>query len=146
MILTTDASGSWISTRRLFALFATCGGCSNVVGAPVPDQPNMPPTARVDDARARVGELVELSAEGSADPDGDALSFAWTLRRAPDDSVAALDVDGIVARFVPDRVGLYALDLIVSDGELSSAPATAIVQVEGYAAPRWRMRGSTRRS
>lgn len=107
-----------------------------MVGVPVPDLPNMAPTAQVYDASARVGELVELSGVDSADPDGDALSFAWTLRRAPDESLAVLDLDGdVVARFVPDRVGLYAVDLVVSDGVFSSATATAIVQVDGYAAP-----------
>jgi hypothetical protein len=41
---------------------------------------NHPPEARLgmpDHIRARPGERVALSAEGSSDPDGDALSYAW---------------------------------------------------------------------
>jgi hypothetical protein len=41
---------------------------------------NHPPVAKLAQAnalRAKPGERVELSAEGSSDPDGDALSYAW---------------------------------------------------------------------
>lgn len=45
-----------------------------------PADANHPPSVRLGHAaelRARPGERVELSAEGSSDPDGDALSYEW---------------------------------------------------------------------
>jgi hypothetical protein len=45
-----------------------------------PAEANHPPVPRLDhpaELRARAGERVELSAAGSSDPDGDALSYEW---------------------------------------------------------------------
>jgi hypothetical protein len=96
--------GSW---RLLW--FATCYACAPVDLSSEVDPINAVPTAVVNDAAARVGELVELSAAGSSDPDGAILSFEWSLRRAPESSSARLrDADQAITRFVPDRSGLYA--------------------------------------
>lgn len=77
-----------------------------------------------------MGDVVTLSSEGSSDPDGDPLQYRWSIRSRPPLSRAELDSSGESAvRFAADRAGIVAIDLVVSDGELDSAPATAIIGV-----------------
>lgn len=73
------------------------------------------------DQTARVGDSVTLSAALSSDPDGDTLSYRWTLVTRPAGSIAALSSSGAVApSLVIDRPGSYVAELVVSDGKLSS--------------------------
>jgi hypothetical protein len=77
-----------------------------------------------------VGEVVALSGEGSSDPDGDPLQYTWRIRSRPPLSRAELDgSSGSTVRFAADRAGIFVVDLVVSDGELESAPATAVIGV-----------------
>jgi hypothetical protein len=129
--------------RVWLSIAAVGGACSEPLsvsdagadaGAPV--LRNEAPIAAVEDTTARVGELAELSGRASADPEGQPLSFRWSLRSRPSGSAALLDAnDGTTVVLVPDREGVFAVDLVVDDGELSSAATTAIVVVEGFAAP-----------
>ena len=65
----------------------------------------------------------------SADPDGDEVTFEWTLKAAPGSSAAALSArdvwnltDAATARglpqqrFYPDLIGTYELAVSVADG------------------------------
>ncbi len=72
-----------------------------------------------------VGEVATLSGAGSFDPDGNALSYLWTITSHPDGSVAVIaDPTAVTTSFVPDRRGTYEFALTVSDFELISEPAT----------------------
>lgn len=76
-----------------------------------------------------VGETVSLDGTGSADPDGDLLSFQWTIQSYPNGSTAAiLNADKPNPLFTPDQPGDYVFQLVVTDSlGLSSAPATVTI-------------------
>jgi hypothetical protein len=77
---------------------------------------------------AHVGQFVVLDGSGSMDPDGDALTFSWSFSVRPAGSTATLDAATTTSpSFIPDRPGDYVVQLIVSDGVLPSAPATATI-------------------
>ncbi len=89
--------------------------------------PNAPPVANAGgDRAATLGELVTLDGSGSTDPDGDELTFAWTLISQPAMSSGALsDPSAVRPSITLDRAGTYVLSLVVNDGALDSAPDLA---------------------
>ena len=78
-----------------------------------------------------VGECAYLRGEGSTDPDGDPLTYAWELVGAPDGSHPFFQVMEPPSRvaFSPDDVGPYQIRLTVSDGQASDS---ATLTVDGY--------------
>src|SRR4030095_784098 len=73
---------------------------------------------------------------GSSDPDGDALTFAWTLTSAPTGSGATLmNINGASATLTPDLPGTYVVSLVVSDSLASSVADTVVVTATGVQAP-----------
>ncbi len=70
------------------------------------------------------GASVSLDANGSSDPDGDPLSYAWDL----DNDGAFDDAVGAIASFSRNDNGSFNVAVEVSDGLLSSI-ATAVVTV-----------------
>lgn len=72
-----------------------------------------------------MGAPATVNGSGSTDPDGDPLTYAWTLTARPDGSTATLPGGTSATRaFTPDLPGPYVLTLVVSDGLVQSAPAT----------------------
>ncbi|MBI4585314.1 MAG: hypothetical protein HY717_14970 [Planctomycetes bacterium] len=86
-----------------------------------------PPIARAGpDQSVREGDAVQLSGKASSDPDGDPLSFQWTLIARPDESNAALsDPSSAEPVFAADLPGDYEARLIVSDGNLIATTQSA---------------------
>jgi RHS repeat-associated protein len=75
-----------------------------------------------------VGSLVQLDGTGSTDQDGDPLSYSWSLISVPVGSTAALSgANTPKPTFLVDKPGTYIAQLIVSDGQLNSAPATVAI-------------------
>jgi hypothetical protein len=89
-----------------------------------------------DDQTGQVGQTINLDGRGSSDPDGDALSFQWSFTSRPSGSTASI-TDGLLpqARFVPDKFGLYVVQLVVNDGKVASDPDTANVTIEAPELP-----------
>ena len=88
---------------------------------------NAPPTAFVaDEVTGSVGAEIELDGTGSSDPDGDTLTYEWSVVASPE-SVTLLDADTHTARFTPGVQGLYEFQLTVSDGSYSASAQTTVI-------------------
>jgi len=81
---------------------------------------------------ARQGEIVELDASRSSDPDGDELTFLWEKISGPDSPlpVPAGGAAGARFRFLPLAAGEYVFALTVADPfGLRSAPQGLVIRV-----------------
>ncbi|MEZ5291743.1 MAG: Calx-beta domain-containing protein [Vicinamibacterales bacterium] len=77
------------------------------------------------DQRLVLGAVAQLDGSGSTDPDGDPLTFLWQIVQRPAGSLAVLDDPRAVRpTFVADAAGTYVASLVVSDGQVASAPDT----------------------
>lgn len=106
----------------LAAALAACGDVSTA---------NTPPMASAGfDVRAKMDDRVFLDGSASSDPEGDGLTFHWTLESRPDGSAAALENDETPAPDVLlDKAGLYIFGLVVSDGSYTSLKDLVAVTV-----------------
>jgi len=85
------------------------------------------------DQTAFVKNTVTLDGTASSDVDGDPLTYQWTLT-VPTGSTAQLsDPAAVMPTFVVDKDGIFTATLVVSDGQLHSAPSTVHVSVENSA-------------
>ncbi len=90
---------------------------------------NNPPVADAgNDQNVMVGDLVALDGRNSYDPDGDLITYAWTILSAPSGSSAVLNNSAsVMPTIVPDLVGDYILSLTVNDGKINSSPDDVVV-------------------
>ena len=132
-----EVEGSW-NGASLIAAKATIereddGSVTPPAVTPPAGSTNRAPVVVAGTARSvTIGATVTLDGRGSSDPDGDAITFAWTLQ-TPAGSAAALTGAGTSQpAFVADVAGSYTASLTVSDGTLAS---TASVVVTASTAP-----------
>lgn len=87
---------------------------------------NTAPTAVITPVTNAIKDvLINLSGSSSTDPEGDTLTYLWSVTTRPTGSVAALSsTTSATPTFTPDVAGNYNIRLIVNDGALSSPPAT----------------------
>ncbi len=76
-----------------------------------------------------IGDEVLLDGRGSSTENGEELFFSWSLLSPPSESVTLLDGNSATPRFTPDRAGIYLVQLIVKNDQLSSEPDTVEIQV-----------------
>jgi len=90
---------------------------------------NLPPVARPGaDQTVAFGSRVRLDGSASSDPNGDPLSFQWSLSSRPAGSTAFLpNRTAPNIELTADVIGLYVLSLVVSDGLGASAGATVTI-------------------
>ncbi|WOI52972.1 PKD domain-containing protein [Parvularcula sp. LCG005] len=110
-------TNQYLTLGALAALLTACGGGGGTGGAT--SQPNRPPTA--DAGPGRTASLrtsgVALTAAGSFDPDGDSLSYRWTISTQPSGAAATIrDGNTRSALLLTSTPGTYVIDLAVSDG------------------------------
>lgn len=96
---------------------------------------NLAPTADAgeDMPAALLGAPVSLNGTLSSDPNGDPLTYRWSLNARPADSQAQLsDPTSATPTITLDVVGDYVIQLVVNDGTLDSDPVSIIITaVEG---------------
>lgn len=84
---------------------------------------NVRPVAHAgSDRNVQTGAVVNLDGASSTDANpNDILTFQWTITAAPAGSSAQLS-EGTTSHptFTPDQAGVYIIELIVNDGQLSS--------------------------
>ena len=98
---------------------------------------NSPPIARAGADRDMTrNNLAQISDSSSSDPDGDALSFTWTISGPPGSTAALSSTTTRETSFTPDLLGDYLLTLVVSDGELSSSDSVVITAINVPPVPR----------
>ncbi|WP_187027621.1 lamin tail domain-containing protein [Persicimonas caeni] len=95
--------------------------------------PNHAPVADAGaDITADVGTQLTLDGSNSSDPDGDALTYRWTMIAEPTGNTSALlGSDSATPRFTPSVEGDYAFELTVDDGELTSSDSVVVRVGEG---------------
>lgn len=118
----TSGSGS--------TLGAAPSGDSTGGPTPLPTPTNSAPVANAGlDKTAPRGTAVYLEGTASSDPDGDLLSFQWSILTLPTGSTATLaKANQPSPYFTPDQEGNYVIQLIVVDAKgLASSPDTVTV-------------------
>jgi len=101
------------------------------------DEVNLAPVANAGEDKT-VGQYDYVCLDGSAssDPNGDDITYAWTITSMPNGSGSMLDNSVAVDPcFTPDEVGDYMVQLIVNDGEYDSDSNTVTISVEGNSKP-----------
>lgn len=114
-----------------FALLSACGGGESE--NPVSGNNNSAPLADAGiDQNLVAGTQVTLNGSSSRDPDGDELTYDWTLNSKPAGSAAVLNaIDIEQPTFVADVKGTYAVSLVVNDGNAYSTPDSVVVTASG---------------
>lgn len=113
----------WTLLLGLFAGLTACGGNKTQTPTPPPVVVTPPPANQAPVADAGpdatydiASSTYTLDASGSSDPDGDRLTFGWTLESQPAGANAGLvDPDQAVAGFRAMTPGEYIFKIAVSD-------------------------------
>lgn len=85
----------------------------------------------------QVGKKIVLDGSLSKDSDNDAINYTWTVESKPSDSVAQLSMSTSEnPSIIFDKVGVYNVGLVVSDGQLNSEKTIVTIKVvRGNSAP-----------
>lgn len=93
---------------------------------------NLPPVANAGAEQVvAVGAPVTLSGSASTDPNGDTLTYQWSLTTRPNLSTAALTNPNTVGpTFTPDLAGFYVATLTVNDGKGGTHTSRVLIKAE----------------
>ncbi len=98
--------------------------------------PNNAPTADAGpDQSVTVGDNVQLDGSGSSDPEGDSLSFSWSLVSPIGSSASLTGASTDSPTFVADVTGTFFLILTVDDGSLTASDSVSVIASGGNQAP-----------
>ncbi len=90
---------------------------------------NRPPVAVVtaDAVSVPIGTTVQLDGSASSDPDGDTLTYEWSIQVPAGSSAALSSTNTVDSSFVADQPGSYTITLIVRDEALESGSSSITV-------------------
>jgi len=114
----------WIVILLVVLILLGCnGGESNNSNG------NNPPRANAGtDQSVSAGVQVALNGSTSSDPDGNPLTYSWSLTAKPAESFATIaSATSVTAYLTPDLPGSYAVQLIVNDGTVDSVADNMVV-------------------
>tara|TARA_B110000037_G_C17070546_1_gene485678 strand:- start:163 stop:1632 length:1470 start_codon:yes stop_codon:yes gene_type:complete len=77
------------------------------------------------------GDTVTLDATNSSDPDGDPITYGWTIIAPFGSSATLSSPSSAVTTFVADVQGAYVAALLVSDGAVTSSDFTTVGAISG---------------
>ncbi len=93
------------------------------------ERENLPPVAKVAaEAWGQVGRVLEVDGAASFDPEGEELTYQWRAV-TPGLSIPPDALRKPVLVVEPDAEGVFEIELIVSDGEKTSAPVRCMLGV-----------------
>lgn len=123
---TADRAGSYV-----VQLVVNDGAASSAAASVSVSTINTAPVANAGaNVNANVGQTVALSGAASTDPDGDALTYAWSFTSRPAGSTASLSGSASVTpSFTADSPGTYVVQLVTNDGTMDSMAASVSVSV-----------------
>ena len=102
----------------------------------LPPEPQTPIANAGKDRNVIAGGSAMLDGGASYDPDGDPITFSWTVMSRPAGSAASLsDPTSATPEFTLDQAGDYALSLTVNNGIADSPPDTAIITATPHLSP-----------
>lgn len=85
---------------------------------------------------ALIGSIIQLDGRKSYDPEKQRLTWRWRFKQVPLGSEVGtagfrdIRPHGSAVSFIPDKVGIYLVELVVNDGELDSDPITATISIQ----------------
>ncbi|WP_324717234.1 M6 family metalloprotease domain-containing protein [Carboxydochorda subterranea] len=95
-----------------------------------------PSTPKIPARYGAVNVPVQLDGSKASDPDGDPITYRWSLVSLPAGSTTQLrNATSPVVQFTPDKRGDYVVRLTVSDWTGASSTEVTVKVVEAYAAP-----------
>ncbi|HEX7120193.1 MAG TPA: PKD domain-containing protein [Longimicrobiales bacterium] len=119
--------------RAILALLFLAAACGDDGSGPTepPIENDAPIADAGGDQEVVVGATVTLDGSGSSDPDGDAITYAWSLVSTPSGSAATLSgATASAPSFVADVAGTYTVELSVSDGAASDADTVSVTAAD----------------
>ena len=130
-----------VHSLRVVVLSLVCSGALVFVGCDSggTNGGSQPPTADITVSSSTVdaGTQVVLDGSASSDPDGDALSYSWSLDTPSGSNASLSDPSAEKPTFTPDVGGDYVAGLEVSDGDATASSSetitaqTSTVQLSG---------------
>ena len=82
------------------------------------------------DQTFHINNIIRLDGSNSSDPDGEQLSYLWSLFSQPNESlVEIIDFATEFPYFISDKEGIYKLILTVNDGIDNSIPDTIVITI-----------------
>ena len=121
-----DVAGNYVAQLNV-----DDGALSDVDTVVIQTENQLPIADAGTDQTVTIGDEVSLNGNASSDPDGDLISYLWTIASAPTGSNAMLsDASSAAPTFTADAVGDYVIELIVNDGEDDSSVDSLTVTAE----------------